>query len=263
MFGRKDIYMNSEPAFTADELATLDPSSYVPLYMQLAHNLAQRIRVQGAHAVGKVLPSEAECAQRFGVSRPTVRQAMAHLLSQGLIRRAKGRGTFVAPLRLEHDVSHGFESDMRAAHHDVQYELLAWQTVTAPQRVAALFDDASRGSCYYLRRTRSIDNRIVGLEERYLQDAIGAQLCTEDVKRQPVLALVERKTGLKPARQEIEVSCAIADRAIADVLRVRSGVPLLLRTTTFLAATGQVMMYGTVMFLAENYRFKFSVNYSS
>ena len=89
--------MNSEYAFTVESLGELDATSFVPLYMQLANRVAALIREHGEVAVGKVLPSEVECVQRLRVSRPTVRQAMSHLLAQGLILRKKGRGTFVAP----------------------------------------------------------------------------------------------------------------------------------------------------------------------
>lgn len=55
-------------------------------------------------SIGKILPSESECVKYFKVSRPTVRQAMAHLFSQGLIARGRGRGTFIAQRHVDYDV---------------------------------------------------------------------------------------------------------------------------------------------------------------
>ncbi|MGC5170116.1 GntR family transcriptional regulator [Microbacterium sp. DT81.1] len=46
---------------------------------------------------GDPLPSEAELAEKFGVSRMTARQAMQSLAAQGLVRRQRGSGTFIAP----------------------------------------------------------------------------------------------------------------------------------------------------------------------
>ncbi|PJI51733.1 hypothetical protein CTI14_54570, partial [Methylobacterium radiotolerans] len=43
------------------------------------------------------LPSEPELCERFGVSRITVRRAVADLEGLGIVRRQQGRGTFVAP----------------------------------------------------------------------------------------------------------------------------------------------------------------------
>lgn len=46
---------------------------------------------------GDVLPSEAEVAAQFGVSRMTARQAVQNLAAEGLVRRRRGAGTFIAP----------------------------------------------------------------------------------------------------------------------------------------------------------------------
>ena len=54
-----------------------------------------RSLVEGADA-GSPAPSERELVQRFGVARMTVRQAMDALVSEGLLERMPGRGTFVA-----------------------------------------------------------------------------------------------------------------------------------------------------------------------
>jgi GntR family transcriptional regulator len=255
--------MTTSAAFPVEELGALDPSSFVPLYMQLATSIAGLIREHGQLAVGKSLPSETDCVEHLGVSRPTVRQAMAHLLSQGLILRQKGRGTFVAPLKLEHDVSHGFEDEMRAAHHSVQYSVLDWQLVSPPAEVAGVFGSAPDTRYYRLRRTRSVEGKVVGVEERYLPQAIGELLSRQDLEAMPVLALLHNLTGRKPGRQDIEVSSAGADPALAKALHVKRGAPLLLRTTTFRDAGGQALLHGTVTFLAEHYRFRFSVSYSA
>src|SRR5437764_13413834 len=45
---------------------------------------------------GSPAPSERELVQHFGVARMTVRQALDALVSEGLLERVPGRGTFVA-----------------------------------------------------------------------------------------------------------------------------------------------------------------------
>ena len=62
----------------------------------------------GPHVPRRLLKTR-DVLRLLQISRPTVRQAMSYLMSQGLIMREKGRGTFVAPPKLEHDVSHAFE----------------------------------------------------------------------------------------------------------------------------------------------------------
>lgn len=72
----------------------VDRSSFVPLYVQLK-NILQRQILGGQLAPGSIIPSEFTLSRTCGVSRITVRQALADLESDGLIRREPGRGTFV------------------------------------------------------------------------------------------------------------------------------------------------------------------------
>jgi GntR family transcriptional repressor for pyruvate dehydrogenase complex len=64
----------------------------------LVERLAAEVRAQiisGKVAAGQPLPTEAQMAAEFGVSRPLVREALAHLRAQGFVATVSGRGTFV------------------------------------------------------------------------------------------------------------------------------------------------------------------------
>ncbi|MBM0238896.1 GntR family transcriptional regulator [Micromonospora sp. ATA32] len=72
----------------------VDRSSPVPLYFQVAQQFAAAIQ-RGELAPGDRLDSELQLADRLGLSRPTVRQAIQHLVNKGLIVRRRGVGTQV------------------------------------------------------------------------------------------------------------------------------------------------------------------------
>lgn len=75
--------------------ALIDRASPVPYHFQLSELLEQEIS-ENRWPRGMRLPSEAELCTHFGVSRSTVRQALARLEQEGLIGREKGRGSFIA-----------------------------------------------------------------------------------------------------------------------------------------------------------------------
>jgi len=66
----------------------------LPKYQQLCSYLAGEI-TSGRLSPGHPLPTEQELASRMAMARNTVRQAFADLERQGLIRRVRGKGTFV------------------------------------------------------------------------------------------------------------------------------------------------------------------------
>ena len=73
----------------------LDRHSSVPLYAQLRELIVERIQ-DGIYRQGEPIPSEMTLCEELDLSRPTVRQAIAHLDSDGILEIQKGRGTFVA-----------------------------------------------------------------------------------------------------------------------------------------------------------------------
>lgn len=75
----------------------LDASSPLPLYHQLARWLEEQVRAGGLRE-GDRIDSEPELARRFGIGRPTVRQATELLVRRGLLERRRGAGTFVKPV---------------------------------------------------------------------------------------------------------------------------------------------------------------------
>ena len=55
---------------------------------------------RGEFAVDQRLPAENDLAQRFGVSRPVIREAIGRLAARGTIRTERGKGSFVQPPEL-------------------------------------------------------------------------------------------------------------------------------------------------------------------
>src|SRR5690554_1819402 len=72
--------------------------SHLPLYLQLAAEFRRHIE-SGEWAATKQLPTLEALMESYNVSRMTLRQALGVLESEGLIWRARGKGTFVEPRR--------------------------------------------------------------------------------------------------------------------------------------------------------------------
>src|SRR5262245_29622385 len=80
------------------------PAAGVTLWRRIADDLERAIAA-GEIAPGERLPGETEIAARFAVNRHTVRRAIAELAGRGLVRAARGSGTFVEGGRLAYPIS--------------------------------------------------------------------------------------------------------------------------------------------------------------
>jgi GntR family transcriptional regulator len=99
-----------------DETPLLDGASPTPLYLQL-QKVIQAWLDNGKHKVAEALPSERDLARQLGISRVTVRKAIAGLVEKGILVQRWGSGTFIAPAtRVEQPSSRlsSFTDDMLA-----------------------------------------------------------------------------------------------------------------------------------------------------
>lgn len=251
------LSQSTAAAFDIRDLPALEPSSPLPLYVQLAERLAAQIRGPQTALVGKALPSEAECMAYFKVSRPTVRQAMARLLWQGLITRRRGRGTFVAPQRVDYDLCRAFEHEMRAANHAVAFSLIEWTHVDPPESVRAALRLSPTQPVERMKRLLLLDGEPFGFEERFISSQYSGHLTAAVFEALPIVSLIQEITGEPPARMSLTVRSIAADKETAAALKVKSGTPLLANEHIYFLSTGTPVLCGAVIFHGERCQFSF------
>ncbi|MGC4388016.1 GntR family transcriptional regulator, partial [Streptococcus suis] len=76
----------------------------VPAYIRI-HDVIKKEIEEENWKIGERLPSERDLADRFSVSRMTLRQAISLLVDEGILERRVGSGTFVASKRVQEKMS--------------------------------------------------------------------------------------------------------------------------------------------------------------
>ena len=80
--------------------------SELPKYQSISNDLRERI-ARDEFSTGERLPAQHALAEQYGVTVMTLRQAIAELEAEGLVRAAKGKGTFVSePPSVRYDLDH-------------------------------------------------------------------------------------------------------------------------------------------------------------
>lgn len=112
---RSRLSMTKDPLF---QMEPLSASAKMPERVRAA--LQELIR-NGSYTPGSRLPAEGEMAQRFGVSRTVIREAVSHLKADGLVESRQGSGVFVArnlpaaPFRLDVAAMHSVTEVLQVA----------------------------------------------------------------------------------------------------------------------------------------------------
>lgn len=207
----------------------IDRSSPVPFYFQLKKILEQEVAA-GRWAPGERFPSEPEICQHFDVSRTTVRQALAELESEGVIRREKGRGTFVAQLRPELwflQSSHGFYDEAARKGHQVRSKILRREVTELPSFAAAALSLPPGTPGIVLERLRWVDDRVVMYVVSYLIERLAPVVLAAELETGSLYRALQEEADLVVAGGRRVVEAVVAEGELAQLLEVETGAPLL------------------------------------
>ncbi|MBV1779974.1 GntR family transcriptional regulator [Paeniglutamicibacter sp. ABSL32-1] len=135
-----------------------------PKYVALANALAEQIRT--TLAIGDPLPTERELQAGFGVSRDTVRRAIARLAAAGLVFNVQGSGTYVAdPAQIRKGPRlTGFSQDMAERGLRASSRTLDCRIEPCPADTARALGVAEGSGVLLLRRLRLADQAPMALE---------------------------------------------------------------------------------------------------
>ncbi|MFC4455436.1 phosphonate metabolism transcriptional regulator PhnF [Deinococcus sonorensis] len=239
----------------ADWGAVVDAGSATPIYLQVAAALARSIE-QGQVPVGTALPAERELAARLGVSRVTVRQALARLTEQGLLERRQGSGTFVAPARIQHPLSEltSFSTDMaaRGAHPGAQVLQFECVPPTALEAMTLALSPGER--VYRVRRLRTADQEPLAVEQSTLPQRLVGELAAQDVQDHSLYQLLaDRQLSLRRAIRKI--TAVSADPEQARLLQVPVGAALLATERLSWDGQGRPLEFASAHYRGDRYEF--------
>lgn len=120
----------------------------------------------------QALPNERALASEFGVSRMTLRNAIAELASEGVVYVVHGAGTFVSEPRLSKEVLvSSFTEDMIRRGHKPSSRVLMAQLIPAPAAISAALNLDEQAKVYNIERVRLADDVPVCVENAYFPAA--------------------------------------------------------------------------------------------
>jgi GntR family transcriptional regulator len=232
----------------------LSRSSPEPLYRQLADHLEGEIR-GGRLKPGERLASEGPLAGRFGVSRITLRQAVAELVRKALLVRKQGKGTFVTAPAVRHDLkrSHGLLGSLFSQAEAASTRLLRYEMAVPPADVGALLGLQPGEPAVRLDRLYLIVGRPVALAQAWLKREVGGLprstarfMATEDMMR---------RAGIVIASSEVTMRAETAGAKVGRALRISPRAPVLVLRRKTVADDDRVKEVVRVWFCSDGYEF--------
>jgi len=194
----------------------------------VAKSLRQELRHE--YIVGGRLPSEPELAEQYGVSRGTVRQALAVLEQEGIIIRRQGAGTYVhyisrAQIRAEH--AREYSDLLRTAGFEAGIRLNAYCTEPLGERRASQLDMEPTTPALTICKTFLANGHpAIYCIDRVPTQWIISEYDDEDLER-PFYDFLRDCCHQEIAQDFAEIVPAVASPEIAEILHLQPGSPLL------------------------------------
>jgi len=204
---------------------SLDKNLPAPLYHQLQMVLQAEIESGRWHA-DEQLPNEGKLAERFGVSKITVRQALHELVNLGYVRREQGRGTFVTKRKFDEGPREltSFTEEMKS-HHVVASSRLLWQQVVdADARVTHALGLPARSRVFVLKRVRLAAGEPVSVQTAHIPAEFVPGLVVDEGAS--LYEILKTRFDLYPARARETYVAAAADQGAAELLGIATGSPV-------------------------------------
>lgn len=212
---------------------------------------------RGTLADGDRLPREQDLARAFGVSRMTLRQALAALEGRELVTRRRGRlgGTFVARPRIDVDLTglSGFTEQMRRADKRASARVVRAVLVDAPPDVVEALRLPRDAAALRVVRVRLVDRLPLALEDTWLPPALFPGLLDRRLTGS-LYRLAENHYGVVPHTAQEWLEPAVADADEASLLGVEPGVALMQITRTTYDEAGTPIEHAIDRYRADRAR---------
>lgn len=222
-----------------------------------AERLRERIARSSLHA-GARLAGERSLADDIGVSRTTVRAALALLRDEGIIDNQPQRGWFVRGSNGFADRSSELESFTevaRARGFEPRSTPLVVERRTATFDEATELDIAPGAPVVHLRRLRSLDSIPLCIDDVLLVAAHADGILEMDLETGSLYQALEDLCGISVFRSSCTLQARRADAEEAGLLATAIGDPVLELTAKTYGKDGTTVLTSTVVYRGDAYRF--------
>lgn len=228
----------------------------VALYVQVIAAIREMIASEGVRP-GDALPTEEKLQAAYGVSRATIRDALAQLEREHLVERRQGVGTFVArpPLKRDLQALTSFSEDMMSRGLRPSSKLLDYQNPAQSD----IPEDFAGAPVVRVVRLRLADGEPFGVHDTLIPATIVERIgfSQERLSLDEALSFYASLEAagyhIEEGREHLSATCADAHRA--RLLKVQPGTPLMRVVRLSWSPAGELLEHITAHYISERYEY--------
>lgn len=226
----------------------------IPQYRKLYEILRNHIS-NGVYTEGALLPSENDLCKMHGLTRPTVRQALAKLVNEGYISKHHGKGSIVkaAPKGIGILSIEGTTSSIGA-------NKLTTKILSKPEAMPwpesffyELSDSEKESGCIYLERLRIVDNIPILYDITYLPNINLPRFTSRNFENNSLFNILRQYYNTDVTGGDQKIWAIKAEGNVAGHLQVPQGSPLLHMQRKLLTTRPSFRFYSVIYSVTDRY----------
>jgi GntR family transcriptional regulator len=235
-----------------------------PIYADIKRSILEEIE-SGALPVGARLTPEITLAERYRVSRPTVRQAILELAREGVVSRRRGAGTVVMPRqRLSYPVGRllSFTEEFAAGEGRTTATVIRSEVVPADPDLAVRLGVRVHTPVFQLERIRRVDSEPVARQRSSIAHSRVRGIERLDFAQRSLYDTLRDDYRLAIASADERIQARPADRRDVADLRVDTGAAVFQVERRSFTATGDLVEVVDSVYRSDRYEIRLSLHRS-
>lgn len=231
------------------------------LHGQISEDLLNKILEKKYH-IDEMIPKEVDLAKQYGVSRPTIRQAIQSLVDYGYLERIKGTGTFVRNKKIDQDFTHvikSYDDEMKSKGLIPKTKVIDFSIQKSNHDISKNLQIDKGEGVYRLSRLRYANNVPIVLVTTYIPIKIYPELKNEDFTKVSLYdTFAEHGNPINSAKRNLSVKKA--DHIEAAMLEVEVDDPIFYFKTVGYSIQKEAIEYSLSWYRGDNNTFEIKIN---
>ena len=244
---------------------SLNKNIPIPLYYQLKTILLEYIKVHHTD-METPIPAEVEISQHFGISRPTVRQAINELVVEGYLYRIKAKGTFISKPKIKQDFLlslDSFNNEMRKKGLRPSTKILSLEVADSEEKVSEALRLKAGSRVIKLSRLRFADDEPIVFVVTYLPYDKCPAIMTKNLETESMYEILENDCKLPISSAVRSLESILAGEFEAKLLEIEKGSPIQYFESIAYLSDGTPIEFSLAKYRGDRNKFTFELKRSN
>jgi GntR family transcriptional regulator len=230
----------------------------IPLYRQVRERIQDLISSKRREL--DVSLKDFDLADRFGVSRITVRRAVDELVDAGMLYRIPGVGTFARPPKLREKLTlQSFLDPWSHSSGRLRIRVGEMRSIKANRELSMQLQVPTEEELIFVQRLRFHGDALVIIDERFMRAKHARQLTEQDIVSLSFVEYFRKRENIMIDRGDMDIEARGAKPREATLFGVKRNHPVLVRRVKLYAHRRKPVMSGLSIYRADRVSYRITL----